>query len=320
MAAAAYENDVEVWDIESQQRISRFHTILDDSRLDLAYDQQSCVAGNYRDGVALYNIGSSLEVWRRPDLRGVQFLRFSKDGQSVFCGFERGPGQVLSAEHGRTTRLWRGVRQLFESPYDERVLLYRGTQGCALADSQNTHDIKLPRLKPSPLLDVAFSPSDVCLSEYPAVRCFSLSGVEIWRTNLSPDEHMTGLSYQHRLGAYFGVILDVASSETSLVKISREEGTYKVISSLGRLQQAGFCGHSKVVCTDGNVWSLETGNLLAQLWVEETVSQGEPQENSIDFNAVMHLKTRKLVERLWGTTSHPHGLVRSSDDLGEKNL
>lgn len=300
------DSDIAVWDIESQVRISRFCSILDGFRLALAPDQQNCVAGSYRQGVALYNIGSGLEVWRRPDLGGLQFVQFSKGSQRIFCGFEKGPGQVLSADTGQTIRLWRGVRKLFESSYDNRILLYKGSRGCSITDSeQSVPDVTIPSLKPGPLLDAVFSPRDLCFSEQTAVRCFSQAGIESWRSNLSPDKRMIGLSYQSRLEAYFGILSDLASTETSIVKISGESGSYQVIASLGRLQQAGFCGDSKVVCTNGTLWCLETGKSIAQLWKDESKleSKSELPSGLNEFSVARNLEVSKLVTRLWGSNS-----------------
>lgn len=304
--AARDDTDIEVWDTQSRQQVFQFHSIQEGFRLALADDQTKCAAGSYRQGVALYNLRTGLEAWRRLDLHGLQFVQFSKGGECVFCGFENGPGQVLCADSGTTIRAWRGIRKLFESRYDNRILLHKGSKGYAIVDSeQGTPDVHVSSLKPGPLLDVAFSSRDLCLSEVTAVRCFDLAGLEVWRRSLPSNERMIGLSYQHQLDAYFGILSDLTSTETTLVKISGDDGSYKVVSRLGRLQQAGFCGDSKVVCTNGTLWDLATGELATRLWSDEPKSASEPEREfrTSDLNAAKNSDAKHLVDRLWGDSS-----------------
>lgn len=209
--AAGNKGEFQVWNLETGKRQSEFHTVFDGcNRLAVSSNGAAVIAANWRKGqkagVACYDATSGMVIWHRTDLRQVQHMKFSVQGEWVWCEIESRPVHCLDAKTGSTLRKLRGVRDVVDSPYSPHMILLR--EGDFLIGTQN-ESISVPRLCRSGL-KAAFGPDAVCVCEtfnptispvltvQGTVRCLELaSGNERWRYQPPINHFMQLISYQN---------------------------------------------------------------------------------------------------------------------------
>lgn len=187
IAAAFFEHTVQVWDVGAGERLAEFETIFSfgGCRVTMAPSGELCVAAGWtrgsRGGVACYKAASGTLQWHRTDLRQTQRVHFSPSGTTIWHVPETGPATRLDALTGDTLDNITGLRDIYESAYCDGLLLEKRKSDYVLRVHK---DLRIPRLAPS-ILDVAFSPDALCISEMGGVvRCLGVSdGGERWRYN-----------------------------------------------------------------------------------------------------------------------------------------
>src|SRR5215467_4503045 len=103
IAAALFEQKVQIWDLESRTAVREFDTVFSFGGHRLALDSlgERCVAaawrGGQRGGVACYETTTGKLIWHRPDLRQTQRIRFSATDKAVWCVPDSGPTKSLDS-------------------------------------------------------------------------------------------------------------------------------------------------------------------------------------------------------------------------------
>jgi hypothetical protein len=167
---------VQVWDLDSQEMITEFPTVLDagGSRLAISRDGSRVAAAAYaRKGLAMYDAATGACRWRRADIKKIQEVGIGPTGTEVWCIGDAGPARILDAETGTDLRKIPKVQWMCQSPLDHRAVVFDG-QKYTLVDGAA---ISLGSAVDSSPLGGAFGDAHVCLSEVAGpLRCFTLEG------------------------------------------------------------------------------------------------------------------------------------------------
>jgi outer membrane protein assembly factor BamB len=195
---AAFEHNVEVWDLLNRCLVGSFPTVFDfgGSRVALSDELDVLVAAAYtRHGLFAYRPGSGERIWERRDLKRVQTLTLSADGTRVFCGREGFPCEVVDIKSGETVERLRGSDRVVESPWDPAR--FNDRLKPAIETLFGDTVCAVPRLTFA-FLDATFAPGRLCVSESRgAVRCLSIaSGHELWRYQPPSGAHVLQLAYR----------------------------------------------------------------------------------------------------------------------------
>lgn len=267
IAVAEFERYVQIWDVESHCRIADFESTLDfgGDRLAITHDGQHCAVGAYHvHGIALYETKDGTEVWRRKDLKKVQTIRVSVDGQRLLCGFEGKSFEVLNLQTGRSKPSMRGVKDVFESQYDDLMIVDRKGRDFQLVNAENIQLATIPR-KTFAALDFAFAPQRACLTESGgSIRCFDTgTGQQLWEHNPGHGVHALGLTYNESTQMFAAITWPYRQGgEYQLVALHRDHGEVMAKTPIKDAQDFAFCrAGSAIVTSDGKIRKTATGEV-----------------------------------------------------------
>lgn len=181
--AAEFEDVVHVWSLSQRKRLTTIlaRTGFGGKRLALSKDEKTLFCAAYHNyGVSAYRISDGTLLWNRRDLKKCQVLDVFENGTSLWCGFYKGQLRELDCETGATLRELRGVRELYESPFENTFALEYKRHLELICDGREK--IKIP-FHGWAMLAVAFAPGVVIVSGAGGpTRCLSThTGSEIWR-------------------------------------------------------------------------------------------------------------------------------------------
>jgi hypothetical protein len=271
IAAAFNERTIQIWDLAKSERLSEFDSIFNfggGDRLALSSTGESCVAAGWskgvRGGVACYEAITGVPLWHRTDIKQTQFVRFSFGGAALCVGVHAGRFQELDATTGATVDTLVGVKRIFDSPYSSLQLLETRRPGYLLRGPMGS---RIPNLSFA-LLDAAFSPDRLCLSEAGGpVRCLDCqSGLELWRYDPPHDTHVLRLSYRPTDRHFYGVQWEYGhGTSRALFRFADEAGQYEEVCEL-RSSYEEFCEDGEVVvASNGDVISVADGRIINHL-------------------------------------------------------
>lgn len=203
---------VQIWDIKSNERISRFDTIIErvSRRIAISPDGKLLAVGAYNEnGVSLYDTNTGSELWSRSDLNLVQKVRFSPSGDTVVAAFNEHQATFLDCKNGRSERLsWfkkqvSGIQDIYESPFNSMFVREQWDDGLQITTTEHIALNSIPR-KTFGVLDYAFSLDQLAISESTGpVTCYSvLSGLELWEFDPGEGVHGLCISFVPELDAY----------------------------------------------------------------------------------------------------------------------
>ena len=267
IAVAEFERYVQIWNVESQRRIAHFETTLDfgGNRLAITRDGQYCAVGAYRiHGIALYETKDGMEVWRRKDLKKVHTIRASLDGQHLLCGFEGKSFELLNLKTGRSKPSMRGVKDVFESVYDDLMIVDRKGRDFQLVNAENKQIATIPRTTFA-ALDFAFAPQRVCLSESGgSIRCYDTNTrQELWEHNPGNGVHAPDLTYNESTRMFAAITWPYQQGgEHQLVTLHRDDGEVVTKIPINGAHEFAFCRKgSALVTSDGKIRKTATGEV-----------------------------------------------------------
>ena len=263
---------VHVCDIVAGTQLTTFNTVLDfgGRRLAITSDGKTVVAGAYYiEGIAGYSTADGTEIWRRKDLKKVQYIRFSLDDDKIYCGFEGKSFAVLRAATGRTITTWRGVKDVWESPFEPIRLVERRSLDLETNDGHKIASI--PRATFG-VLSLAFAPSLLCVSESTGpIRCLDTQqGQELWRFAL-PEQHFLKVGYNEHAASFVGDCWPYQrGGPDRLYRFEPRSGAATELGELGSPTcmnpTSAFCLRgSTVLLSDGRVLDSATGDLVRKL-------------------------------------------------------
>jgi hypothetical protein len=283
-AAAFFEHTVQIWDLREQEMLRQFETALSfgGNRLALDPGGEMCVTagweGGKRGGVACYAARSGKILWHRVDLRHTQRLRFSSDGENIWCVPDAGPTKRLDSSTGKTRDSIAALRDVFESPNSVELLLERRKRDYLLRAEK---DLQIPRLSFA-ILDAAFGPESLCISEAGGLtRCFdSSNGVERWRYDPGRSRHLLRLWYRGTDSAYYGVQWEYERGRfRTLVRLDGENGRSTELCQLTSWAEEYCVSLDCLVTSGGELLKLSNGRLSARL----AFAQADyPDQKSVD--------------------------------------
>jgi hypothetical protein len=258
---------VQIWELESQTRIAEFETTLDfgGTRLAISRDGKHCAVGAYHiHGVALYNTNDGTELWRRKDLKKVQKIRASVDGQRLLCGFEGKSFERLNMNNGRSKPSLRGVKDMFESVYDDLVIVDRKKRDFKIVNADNKQIATVPRTTFA-ALDFAFAPQKIAISESGgSINCYDTNGGQrLWEHNPGYGVHALYLTYNEFTERFSAITWPYQQGgQHQLIALNAEAGERETAFSINGAHEFAFCRKgSTLISSDGEVRSTATGEV-----------------------------------------------------------
>jgi len=187
-----------VWDLRDRQRVGAFKTTFDYGGQRLALSDAVDLlftAAYHRFGLTAHSTTSGEIRWHRPDLKKVQMLTLSADGERLFCGREGFPCEIISASDGKSLGSFRGARRVMESKWEPMTLLDRLNP--VVQETNGATKFQVLR-ETFAILDATFAPGRLYVSESGgSVRCLSTrDGQEIWRYDPTNGSHIVTLAYR----------------------------------------------------------------------------------------------------------------------------
>lgn len=269
VAAARFENTVSVWNVQSGLKQAEFRTILDfgGKRLVIDSDGQRCVAAAYHlQGIACYSAIDGTKLWHRRELKKAHILTLSPDGKHVFCGFDSRPCAVLDINTGQEVAKLRGVRAVYESPFEAVRLLDQDDP-----ELQTTAGEPIGRVERETFafLAAAFGPGRLCTSESGgSVRCFdTASAQELWRYTPGSGRHVLAVGHSPRWGSFVGVEWPyVFRGPKVLKRFDAGTGDVQAVCELGQPATTTLClGDRFLLTSDGQLFDVTTGEVVRTL-------------------------------------------------------
>jgi len=280
VAVAEFKNRVYIWDIVKQSLISHFDTTLDfgGRRLALNSAGNLCVAAAYHIyGVACYEADTGREVWRRRDLKKVQYLSIPAGVERAYCCFDSGPARVLDLLTGRTVEELRGVRNIWFSPDARHYLIKRDGSDLELCRAGGFVLARFPKTSFA-VLSASFSATAIFISEAAeyrpenmipgTFRCYDLGKAQkLWSKQPESAAHFPRIAYCRETNHLYGVLWNaVRGGAHRLVKSDPESGNLVEAISLGEDWEPEFClRNTHLILASGRVFSLATLSQLASL-------------------------------------------------------
>jgi hypothetical protein len=278
VAAAFFEKTVQIWSWKTGQQLGEFQTMFDPGgrRLALTPDGSACIVGAWGQpgrgarGLGAYSIPDGKLLWNRNDIRHIQNVRLSGSGREIYCGVQDASAHIIETTTGATIGRVRATQKIFGSPYTSHQVIEQ-KRGRYLVRGDREFDIQPLSFA---LLDAAFSPDAVCLSEpqnflHPrkeigGTRLIDLSSGEI-RWYLDLDSHH--LTFNQADQKFYCVSRErVAPHNWSLIRLQGDLVKCEQISVLDKCWAAAFTPSGRVLVTaQGEVYETSTGTLLSHL-------------------------------------------------------
>ena len=283
VAAAFFERQVQIWDVEKAKCVNELETVFSfgGPRLSLDPPGERCIAAAWKagthGGVACYETNTGKLIWHRQDLRRTQRVRFSSEGETLWCVPDSGPTKLLDAASGKTLDALTGLRDIFDSEYSSDLLLEKRKRDYIL---RKEGTVQIPRLTFA-ILDVAFGPESLAMSEAGGpVRCINSStGIELWRHSPGKHIHFLSLWYRQTDRNSYGVQWEFhKGSFRSLVRLDANSGEPAVICQLNSWDEVHCPKLDCIVTSSGAVLDLSDGRLLSGLQFPETDYAGRSKD------------------------------------------
>ena len=269
IAAAEFEHTVSIWDLNSASKIAELMTVLDfgGKRLMLSHDGRLCIAAAYQKyGLFCYSILDGQVLWKREDLKKIERIVFSEDGEQIYCGIEPNSCFVVDIHSGDNLATMQTVGTVYESPYEPIRLLDK--ERPELQDNLGKRKYFIDR-ETFAFLSIGFGKGEFCISESGgAVRCFnSVSGKEIWRYMPPKGNHILELGFSRSNEEFVGVewAFDIGGA-MKLMRFAKEIGKPTVVSEFGPLPIAIFMpSGDQLLTSEGEFINVYNGNVELKL-------------------------------------------------------
>lgn len=192
------------------------------------------------------------------------FLR----GERLLCGLEGKPFEALNMKNGRSKPSLRGVRDIFESVYDDLIIVDRKKRDFKLVNADKKQIATIPRTR-SAALDFSFSPQKICVSESGgSIRCYNpYSGQQLWEYNPGNGVHALDLAFHESTNAFVAITWPYQKGgEHQLVTLNPSDGEVLLMTSVSSTYEFEFCCKgSLLISSDGTIRSTATGDVQGVL-------------------------------------------------------
>lgn len=272
-AALADGTTVEVWNLRTKRRLSRFAATHDfgGNRLAISGDGRLVAAALYTAGkITCYTASTGESKWTYK-ARKCQNLVFSADSKHLFAGFDSRAMLQLDCETGKCVREIPGATNVFPSPLSRHIAEDRNRLTLYGSGDRLVGEITtLPYVAA-----VAYSPTALALSHYclsddknPDVECVSLrSGLPKWRREIPSGGAFLALAWNPSRNRFLGFHhIGETPSRGRLVEFSPDKGVPFAIAEFEFDTSPVFAlAGERLVFRSGNVYSTATGQRLAHL-------------------------------------------------------
>jgi hypothetical protein len=268
IAAAFFEDTVQIWDLDSRERVNELSTVFCGGARALALAPSARVLAVGRSGdtgnVAGYDAQSGRVLWQRR-VAYPSFLRFQPSGESLVCSSNEGLALRLDVNSGETLEVFKGLKRVIEGPYGDRLDVPPRDAPFRLLSRRREIEILQCGIG---LLDAQFSPEAVCLAEARGpVRCVGCSGGgEQWRFDPGASRHVLRLHYSEGINAFFGILRGLVKDEGRyLLRFDARDGTCEQICKLESWEQVFIESSDQIVTASGEIRELSDGALVGRL-------------------------------------------------------
>ncbi len=248
-----FRGKAQAWNWSTGELLTECKTVFDGTnRQAVSPSGESYVAANWRKGkrggVGCYDVKTGERVWHRTDLRQVQGVRFSADGEKVWCRVDDSPVHCLEARSGSLLAKLKGVDDVAESQYTDLQLHSRRRADYLLVGAATR---AIPRITFA-MSDAAFSSNSLCVAEYNGpVRCIDCaSGKELWRYVPPQGFHVIKVSYQSD-GCFYGLLFGYEVPENALIRFSPDCGECTELCRFSALRRCGGVSYGSGGFGDG---------------------------------------------------------------------
>jgi hypothetical protein len=234
-------------------------------RLAISQDNLRCFVGSYTAfGLASYSIDTGDEIWRRKDLKGVQYIQVLPFGDMVFCGRVK-VGHLLDSNTGTTIEKPRGVKRIYPSPFNYDVMV--STCYLELHSPFGSRIDKIPR-NSSQELDCCFSDTEVVISECGGpIRCFSLEPIKyLWGHNPPSGSHYLKVVFNQFTNCFEGLLFNYSDHSAppinKVVHFERYSGSIQQTLPLNDVREYEFClSGTRIFTSDRTLIDSSTGEI-----------------------------------------------------------
>lgn len=276
IAFAEFNHVVHVFDLTTGARVSKFDANLDFGGSRLAIDPSGtfCAIASYNSSsVSLANVHGR-QLWQRTDVDEVQKVRFSHDGNTLFCSHHRGIVSQFDVRTGEAIRFtWvkkdlHGVKDVIESPYDEHLVIDRMERDIRITNQRLKHIATVKR-KTFAVLDYAFAPEFMCISESGGpVTCYHVeTGKEVWALSFPDGVHALDVGYNEESKNFLAISWPYEKGGPfTLLAIARHNGNIVIETRLPDAADFGFVNRgTQLVLTTGEIICTTKGEPLGAL-------------------------------------------------------
>jgi WD40 repeat protein len=231
IALAEFEKRVQIFDINSQQVISEFDTILDfgGRRLAISEDGNICICGCWeRHGICAYETKTGKLIWQRKDLKKVQHIHILlSDNTKFFAHFEVGGSRIIDMNSGSDIDKLSGAKYFFSSKFIpvDIIDMSRKTQ---IVDRVTRKVIITIKRQSLATLDLDIAENSFAISESGGpLSCYDIQTGQLkWRIPINEDGHFLRLRYNEHLNIFLGVSWPFMKGGDKKIKyINRDNGT-----------------------------------------------------------------------------------------------
>jgi hypothetical protein len=263
------EKEVQVWDLSKAVRLCKLlETPLSVGARKLSINPAGdrFVAASWRKGkragIACYDTSGAM-LWHRTDLSHTHTVNFSNNSRGgVWCCVDESPAMLLDADTGQTLERITSIRRVFDGPYGNQRLLSEPRRRRTLISADQQFDIPPTSSK---VLDAAFSPGQVCLSEVGGpLRCINCeTGEEEWRYT-KEGWHVIRVWHHPGLDRFYGADFLPERDDLRMVRFDRQGGAEEVC--LIKARTAALCQEASVIVTSaGDLFDADNGRKCGEL-------------------------------------------------------
>ncbi len=256
VAFAEFTKTVQILDIEKNNVISDFETILDfgGRRIIISEDGNICVCGCWeRYGICGYDTKSGKKIWERNDLKKVQIMQLIRFNSNIFfANFEDKSSELIEINSGKTKEKIRGgIKGYYESKFHSVNVMDYNAKINVIDRDMNKKLFSISR-QSFATLDISFSYDSILISESGSpLSCYDISnGKLLWRTKEIDGEHFLRLSYNEKINLYVGISWQYIEGGNKQIKyINSKSGKIENEIFIGNPSETEFAFDGKYLIT-----------------------------------------------------------------------
>jgi WD40 repeat protein len=268
--AAKFERQVYLFKVDQPDPLLEIGTHLDfgGHRLAIVPEKQVAVASAfYRYGIEAYSLKDAKLRWARKDLKKVQVIRKMPNGASILCFFADKAACRLDVTSGSTIETRRGLLDAYFSSEAELTLESPGRGDKYWIKTMDGQKLFPINKESFALLDVAFSPSHVAVTE-PGnhLRVYSLNDGKLSGAYHPPKGyHVLSIAHLRPRNEFVCLVWGYQSrGDYFLIRISATGQTSDTIFTSSAYAACFFPERNSFLNATGQEVDVVTGSKIAQ--------------------------------------------------------